>query len=367
MLHRSILALLALCLASCRGDGVVSQAPVQPAGPLVVHPVYQTAFDAVKAALDAEDTAVAASTLRRLRARLEADLETAPGFDEARRSVGAQGSERTGGGPREAAVLAGLAPSRESVEAGLRVADGFERVVEGRLRMEALTPTLELVRSAEGELVDVVLVARSTWSFPLTLEPGPGVLRVRRTSIEPRTGDLAVDASESTIADPPVLEVPPGGVARLRIAQVAIEVPVGAIATEMTTRLSLNSGAVVEKGRRYPARDFTVTPSARTDFPAWVPLGYLEPADLVGLVERGDAPLPAILERTVRIAPARRGETLDMLGLAAETLPPQALRPAMPALRWLSGDSSLQLDERGWKVWLAQRLEERRAGGPVPR
>ncbi|MEL6905784.1 MAG: hypothetical protein AAFP22_10280, partial [Planctomycetota bacterium] len=189
----------------------------------------------------------------------------------------------------------------------------------------------------------------------------------RRTSIEPRTGDLAVDASESTIADPPVLEVPPGGVARLRIAQVAIEVPVGAIATEMTTRLSLNSGAVVEKGRRYPARDFTVTPSARTDFPAWVPLGYLEPADLVGLVERGDAPLPAILERTVRIAPARRGETLDMLGLAAETLPPQALRPAMPALRWLSGDSSLQLDERGWKVWLAQRLEERRAGGPVPR
>jgi len=320
---------------------------------VVAHPVYQASFEAVKAALDSDETAVARRALERLRARLEADLAVTPTLEVAR--------ER--GDSLSALVLAGDRPSRRGVQAAVQIADGFERVIDGRARTEALDLSLELTRRESEELVDVALVARSAWPAPLTLRPGPGLLRVRRTSIEPRTGDLASSESDLPLDELVVLEVPPGGEARATVATIEIAVPVGAIATRLTAWLSFNGGLVVEDDERYPARDRDVPRASRTDFPGWVPLGYVDPRLLGQLARRGDAPLAMVLEHTVRIAPTRVDDALDQLGLAAEVLPPESLRVLVPALRWLVGDTSIDLDEREWRAWLLDRLERRRALG----
>lgn len=320
---------------------------------LVAHPVYQASFEAVKSALDTDETAVARRALQRLQVRLEADLASTPTMQAAR--------ER--GDSLSALVLAGDLPSRRGVQAAIQIADGFERVIDGRARTEALDLGLELTRRDGEELVDVALVARSAWPAPLTLRPGPGLLHVRRTSIEPRTGDIAAAESDLPLEDLVVLEVPPGGEARTTVATIEIAVPVGAIATRLSASLSFNGGLVVEAGERYPARDRLVPRASRTDFPGWVPLGYVDPLLLGQLARRGDAPLAMVLEHAVRIAPTRVEDALDQLGLAAEVLPPDGVRVLVPALRWLVGDMSIGLDEREWRAWLLDRLEDRRALG----
>lgn len=320
---------------------------------LVAHPVYQGSFDAVKDALDSEETLVAQAALRRLRARLDADLAVTPTLEAARQRDDSL----------SALVLSGDRPSRRGVEAAIQIADGFDRVIEGRARTDSLELSLELVRRDGEELVDVALVARSDWRSTLTLRPGPGLLHARRTSIEPRTGDIASMETDLPLEDLVVLDVPPGGEARVAVATLEIAVPVGAIATRLSARLSFNGGLVVENGERYPARDRDVPLASRTDFPGWVPLGYVDPALLGQLARRGDAPLALLLEHTVRIAPTRIEDALDELGAAAEVLPPQSVRMLLPALRWLVGDTSIDIDEREWRAWLIERLEGRRELG----
>ncbi len=319
----------------------------------MVHPVYQTAFDAVKTALDEDELGVADAALRRLRGRLMSERQSLPTVAQAKANQGDLSFQ----------VLSGELPARENVDAALRMVDGFGKVVEGRKRMGALELEVLVERIQGQEAVQVSLVGRSTWPTPITLRPGPVALDLRRTSLEPRAGIERQDAANQALDESLALEIPAMGEVSLALTEIPIEVPVGAIATRMRVSLRFIGGTVEDGGESFPARDIVAEPAQRTDLAGWVPASLVEPDELVELVKRGNAPLPALLERTVRIAPSRHEETLDRLGAAVETLPVESLRTLVPSLRWLKGSTQFGRNELAWRNWLLGRLEERREAG----
>ena len=158
-----------------------------------------------------------------------------------------------------------------------------------------------------------------------------------------------------------------GREADLELCRLAVEVPLGAIATRMRVDTAFLGGTIQEGDERYPAQDFDVRSGRRTDLAGKIPAVALGPGPLLELVERGRAPLAAILERTVRIPPARVPETLDRLGESLEIRPLEAIRPVIPSLRWLAETETFGRDEEAWREWLLRRLKERRlAGALVP-
>lgn len=319
----------------------------------MVHRVYVAAFDAIESALEADDLAVAQSTLTRLQQRLAADGQAAPTIAQARERQD-EVATRT---------LNGELPSAENVAAAVKMSEGFERVISGRIRMDAVDLSLELQRQAGLETVNVLLVATSRWTETLVLEPGAGRLEILRVSLEPRTGAERREARIRALEGGKRLELPPGETVQIALTKVPIEVPVGAIATRMEAQLTFNGGSFSESKRSLPMREQTLPKAKRIDLAGWVPTSVVEPLMLVELMQRGDAPLPAILERAVRIAPARRGETLDRLGKAVRTLPADAFHPMVPAVRWIVGTNQFGRDEKRWRQWLIERYEARAAAG----
>lgn len=344
-----------------------SSRPGLTAGPVVLdegadpaavgaHPVYQAAFEALRAALRSDDLPVARATSMRLRARLERERAALPTLDEARRNEG---------GPLSYQVLSGEMPSRESVDAALRLVQGFDRVIEGRARLGALQMEVILARVPGSERVRVSIAATSSWPAPLVLRPGAGTVEVLRTSLEPQAGDERRDSAKLALPEAVELRVPANGTASHELCQLPIEVPFGAIATRMRVDAVFLAGTLDEGDATYPAQDIDVLSGRRTDLAGKIPATTLEPGPLLKLVERGRAPLAALLERTVRIPPARFPETLDRLGELMEVRPQEAIRPLVPTLRWLTQAESFSRDAAGWRQWLLGRLEDRRRAGEV--
>ena len=355
---RVILTLL--FLVSCgqsagRRPTPVAFQPVINGAALVVHRAYTASFDALHAALEADDLLVAESTLARLKQRLAADRATAPSIAQARQRDDAIAAR----------TLSGELPSAENVAAAMRMSAAFERVIAGRVRMAAIELDLALVRRPGTEMVDVILTARSTWSEALVLEPGAGRLEILRASLEPRTGAERRESRIRTLEEGTRLEIPAGGEVEVRVTEVPVEVPVGAIATRMEAAMTFNNGTVSEGKESLPMRDLELSGVRRTDLAGWVPTALVDPIELAELVQRGGAPLPAILERAVRISPARRDETLDRLGEVVRTLPMEAFHSIVPALRWVVGTNEFGRDEKRWRDWLIERYETRAAAGRV--
>ncbi len=357
----AVLAATSFCLVvlgSCGAPAGQAAVPVTremaPKGAsLVVHRVYVAAFDAVEAALESDDLLVAQSTLTRLQQRLAADGASAPTIAQARERED-EIATRT---------LNGELPSAENVAAAVKMAEGFGRVIAGRMRMEAIELSLGVERIPGSESVQVVLFATSTWEETLVLKPGAGRLEILRVSLEPRTGSERREARIRALESGTRLELPPGETVQVAVTDVPIEVPIGAIATRMEVQVTFNGGSVTEGGSSLPMREQVLPKAKRTDLAGWVPTSLVEPSDLVELMQRGDAPLPAILERAVRISPARRPEALDRLGKAVRTLPISTFHSMVPALRWIVGTNQFGRDEKRWRDWLIARYETRAAAG----
>ena len=351
----------ALCLVlvgACTGPKTSAPIPVKReaatrGASLVVHRVYIAAFAAIEAALDADDLAVAQSTLRRLQQRLASDAASAPTM--------AQASARENEIARR--TLSGELPSAENVAAAKQMSKGFERVISGRVRMEAIELSLALERQPGSEVVSVLLLATSSWDQTLVIEPGAGRLEILRVSLEPRSGGERREARIRALEAGTRLELPPGESVQVSMTEVPIEVPVGAIATRMEVKVTFNGGTLSQGNLVLPMREQLLPRAKRIDLAGWVPTGLVEPIELVELMMRGDAPLPALLERTVRISAARRSETLDRLGKAVRTLPVDSFHSMVPALRWIVGTNEFGRDEMRWRDWLIERYETRAAAG----
>lgn len=353
---RLLLTLALLGAGACGGPSATrtSPPPGSGLGGLTVHASYASAFEALKVALDEDELLLARSTARQLRGRLARDLASALTMTEAR----ARTDEVA------ALTLSGDLPSRESVEAALEIVGRFERIVEGRARLEAVSLELQLRRVSDEAEVEVWLAGRSGWPEPLSVSPFAASVVVRRLSIDQRA--FEVNWSDRLVLEGAVrLDLPASGEHAERLLVLPIEVPRGAMATRMTVGLACTGGEVSEAGERYPARDIPVAEDQRTDIAGWIPTGLIEPARLTALVEEGRGNTEVLLECAIRIEPERRAEALDGLGRAVQTLPDEALRPIVPAARWLLGVDGFGRDERAWKQLLVERYERRLAAGEI--
>ncbi len=322
-----------------------------------IHVSYAPAFEALKEALEEDDLLLARSTARQLQGRLSREAGSALSLSEAR--------SRTD--DVAALTVSGDLPSRESVEAALMAVERFEEIIDGRERLRAVSLGMELRRLPGEERVEAWLTGDSSWPEPLVLRPFAASILIGRLHID-REG-FEVTWSETVVLEDGVeLAMGAGGTASLRLAALPIQVPVGAMATRMSVSLVCTGGEVEEAGVRFPARNIDVGEAERTDIAGWIPTGLVEPGRMVRLVEEGRGSTDVLLECAIRIAPARRDEALDGLGRAIQTLPREAVRPVVPAIRWLMGVQGIDgfgRDERDWKELLADRYDRRVEAGEI--
>ncbi len=150
------------------------------------------------------------------------------------------------------------------------------------------------------------------------------------------------------------LTVPAGGQSELRLATIPIEVPAGSIATRTRCGAELRSGQVQRDGVDLPLRPLRVPSTERTELPAWVPAGPVDPTELARLVAEPGAARAALIERAVRVLPERRDEALRALRGPALARTPEEFELLVPVLRWLTGTRDLQRDVAGWRSLLQE-------------
>lgn len=355
LLVASVAALLAPACASLGGRSPERAGPGAAMG--AIHVRYTAAFEALKEALEENDLPLARSTARQLRGRLGRELESAIPLSRA----------RTRADDMAALTLSGEVPSRESVEAALLAVERFEDIIDGRARLAAVTLRIELRRRPGEELVEARLAGESSWAEPLVLRPFAASILIDRVHVDKE--GFEVNWGETVVLEEGVeLAMAARGTASIPLAELPIQVPVGAMATRMSVTLVCTGGELEEAGDRYPARKIVVREAERTDIAGWIPTGLVEPQRLVRLVEQGRGSTDVLLECAIRIAPSRRAEALDGLGRALQTLPAEAVRPVVPAIRWLMGVSGIDgfgRDERDWKHLLAERYDRRMAAGEI--
>lgn len=314
------LLLLAVPLG-CRGTGGPS-APAAPARTIGgVDPRYQPQLEAMRAAVEEQDDQVARRISSSLRARLRADA--------------ARGLAETG-------------PALELLE-------GFERILMGRLLVGALE--LELVdRPLEGGLAVLVLL-RARSQRPVVLRPLGAQLRVHRMTLSPEGKESRavrtvgrVDLGALELGEE-WLEVP--------LESFATTIPSNALGARTHWTLELLAGDVLEQDQAYPAQRVQVAGAERVDLAPFLPNQPVEPEELVAYAQRDDLAAPPLLERTVRIAPERREEALDLLTGPVESMSAEQIARLVPTLRWLSRTGLPGQDPLAWRTWLRRRAEVR--------
>jgi hypothetical protein len=273
---------------------------------------FVPAFDALTAAVDAHDD----ETARRILARIQA---------------------RNPDGPTQ------------------RRADAFERILDGRDLVGALELRLvhELAET-EGKIL-VFFEARHELDEPLRVRTAPATLNlllagIDMTGFEHRTArTVTVDA----IAD---FKVAPGGPTRIGLGDFQLMTGT-ALAVRGRWDLQLLPGEIRRAGESYPATGFQVAPCTAGRLAAFLPTEAVEPAELLRYLEGSEFSMPALIERTVRIEPKRRGEALDLLTPYMLAAAPLEVERVVPALRWLSGQRELGGDPLAWQGWLEVRRQ----------
>lgn len=321
-MRNPVLAVLAAAvLAACS----------QSAGPLPVDlregiaARYEPSFLAVQAALDDRDTASAEAVLVRLRSQLE------------RESVSG-----TGEVAREA-------------RAAVQLADGFDRIIAGRKRLEALEMELELLPEGEGSgggagNHTLHLLVTNRWDAELKLVPGPANLILARTQVDQAGRQAGV--TRSLTLDPIRVSVPPGATERVELGTFASRVSGDALAERLTFRLEVRSGELEEDGSSFPAQRYGVEPLEYVGLAPFLPNGALEPAELAGYLQRPEPASAPIMERAIRILPNRRMEALELLEPLVQRATEQEFQRMAPALQWLAPEGPGVSGREPWLRWL---------------
>ncbi len=300
--------LLVLCLP---GSGPACAArPPAPARP-AVDPGFEPAFQALRSALDERDDALAERVLARILAR--------------------------------------------DPKCGTRAqAEAFGRILRGRSLARSLDLALIAEDIAPGDSVRLVLVAQHDLEQPLELRSGPATLRVTLTALDAAGGEER-RASTQALPELATLLVPPGAGARWPLGEFAV--PTGrALGALAEWDLELQQGVLVLEGLDFPASEVAVAGCQTLRLATWLPASPVEPGELVRYVEAGARSMPALVERTVRIDPARREEALDLLTPSALSCSRLELARLVPTLRWLSQQRELGADVDAWRAWLSARL-----------
>lgn len=312
-----LLAGLFACSATERRD-ITKPGPVVEAGIAGLPPRYQPLFEALTDAVNAKEDAVARRIALGLEARLAADAARGRTAPDARRML-----------------------------------ESFQKLLEGRRLVSLLDLELEVRPSNTPHAVALFLRARANHSEPVVLRPGGVSLRVLRVSLTPEgqeqrgVRNLSRPDLTSLALDREWTEYPLG--------LFATTIPGNALAARSRWSARLLAGTIVAEGETYPAQDAAVTVVERVDLAAFLPNSAIEPAELKNYLERPDPQLPALLERTVRIAPERRGEALDQITPRILAMTPEEIAWVAPCLRWLAETSGPGRDPETWRRILKTR------------
>jgi hypothetical protein len=228
------------------------------------------------------------------------------------------------------------------------------RVLTGRRLARGLSLRLECEPAREPGAWQVWLRASHALQEPIALRGAAASLQLLLIGLGPN-GLEERAASSHPASGLDGLLVPPGAGARVRL--VTTSLPAGAwLAVRATWDLEFPPCDLAWNGRRYPARELTVQPCEAVRLAPWLPQAPVEPAELASYVQRTSFSTAAMLERAVRIEPARRAEALELLSEPALRYRLDLHRLA-PALRWLSGFRGPMGDGERWREWLAERQQ----------
>jgi len=308
----TLLSSLALCLLL--GCGAPSASRGADQDPRTGIPqIYVAAFEGLKAAVEA-------------------------GEDETARGIAAQIRRR-------------LAQHRDpSVEVDDLLV-GFELVLRGRALVGGAELWLEILPQPDSHLAEIWLHGRSAHPGGIVLRPGAASLEWYRRTLLPDGRDH-LNAKVLPLAG-----IQPVGLAQeatvgTRLHSYDRRIPAGALAVNDRWVLHLRSGSVDSDEGEFPAMNLAVKAAERVELASVLPSGSLAPALLVEAARNPDVPVPALLERTVRILPRDRDAALDALAPLVETWTSEQIARLVPSLRWLSGDSDPGADPFAWRAWL---------------
>lgn len=248
-------------------------------------------------------------------------------------------------------------------------------VIDGRELQESLR--LEVISrptSSAGQEREALLLASHGLALPVLLDLPPGLLIRSHRALSP-TGQEFIDADQVQTEVPLRLEIPAGERAELSLGRYPIQFA-GALAVQERLALSTRDGVARHADRALPLHDLEVQSSQRTLLFGELPKQALDEQPLLELLARPgllDRPaedfLPALLERTVRIAPSRQSAALLGLSKLAQDLSDEQLLKITPALRWLGGVEDEVPSPLRWRSLLAEFIaaSERSQALPGPR
>lgn len=233
--------------------------------------------------------------------------------------------------------------------------DAFERILDGRALAQRIDT--RLVAREQGERPGdyrIVLQLESRDPEDISMRPAGARLRVAYTSVDP-LGSAQSAVQYVSIEGLERIELEQGVMVELELVDVSPPQPAGMLALEGDFRLEFLATELVHAGRSLPANDMPGPETTIVRLAGYIPNGSIEPTELLRYIEEGDVRIPALMERTVRILPERREETLDLLSPLIAMLATPDLKELVPALRWLTGAVSPGGDPEAWRRWIAHR------------
>jgi hypothetical protein len=240
-------------------------------------------------------------------------------------------------------------------------ARAYERVLDGRQLGRELSLRLESepVGGSAGDF-RLVLVASHFASQRVVMRLPPAALTRSLVSIDAAGNEGRSSTSEACRALEKLV-LPPGERVRVRLLDYELELA-GALAVRERWSLEPRSGVLRLGERDLPAHELPVTAVERTRLASFLPATLVEPEELARALLDPQTPLPALIERAVRIDPERREEALNRLDAAVEELArtsPERLERAAPALRWLARTGRPGNSAVAWADWFRARRRER--------
>jgi hypothetical protein len=222
---------------------------------------------------------------------------------------------------------------------------------------------LDLCLSAEeleGESGSYMLVLSAAHPFDevIVLHPSMARLSETVTTVDPQ-GSEQRSVNSRALEHLSHIEIPPGEPTRVELAELDLPAVAGILAIRARVRLALLPGGLSRGERALPAQDLRVEPVECVRLAAVLPAAAIEPRELLRYVTEERVRRPALMERAVRILPARRGEALDLLAANVNRLSVPACEDLVPALRWLDEERTPGGDPTAWREWLLARAGRR--------
>lgn len=250
------------------------------------------------------------------------------------------------------AILRRLTP-RISDPLSAELAAGYKNILAGRLIRDAVMGEVRVVEQEDGGF-SVSLDMSQALFGDVTLRPGHVRVHAITRSIDlaghqsTRVSDRLVESGDGwTLLKDQVLSVPMG-----------FDSPLfgeGFLAVRCEWKVILGAGSAETPSGVYPLMGVQVNDGLLVRLSREIPTQAVEPVELVRYCLESTVRPEGLLERAVRISPARYAEALDLLAESEPVLSPARLEELIPVLAWLTGGSVMRASAYEWREWLRLR------------